>query len=116
MISYRAVIREAFSQTENAARRIGVCPNQYQLMLAIKHLSDVGDVHVQDVARMLKVQHHSAVGLIKRAVSKGIVEKRRCGKLGQYVVLTVTNKGEELINKMEPYKQIEEQILKRSLQ
>lgn len=113
MITYRAIIREAFSKTEDGARKLGIHPNQYQLLLAIDYLSDLGDVHVQSVAKFMSIQHHSAVGLVNRSIHQGLVEKRRCNKNRRFVILTITEKGRSVIESLEPLRIQEENALRR---
>lgn len=113
MISYRAIIREAFSKTEEAARKIGINPAQYQLLLAIEYLSENGDVNIQAVSKLLCIQHHSAVGLANRAILGGFVTKRRCNKNRRFVILKITEAGREVINKLEPLREQEELALGR---
>ena len=55
----------------------GLTPAQHQLLLAIRGHSDRRGPTVGEVADYLLLRHHSAVGLVDRAVAAGLVKRIR---------------------------------------
>jgi DNA-binding MarR family transcriptional regulator len=53
----------------------GLTPAQHQLLLAIRGHPDPRGPTITDVAAYLLIRHHSAVGLVNRAVRAGLVQR-----------------------------------------
>jgi DNA-binding MarR family transcriptional regulator len=73
---FRYALRRFLRFSENAARRAGVSPTQYQLLLFVKDSDGTGPT-VAELAEKLQVRHQSAVGLIDRCAESGLVRRRR---------------------------------------
>jgi DNA-binding MarR family transcriptional regulator len=74
---FRYRIRRFVHFSEEAARQEGLEPQQHQMLLAIRVLSETTDPTVGLLADHLLIQHHSAVGLIDRLEQRGLVERVR---------------------------------------
>src|SRR5579864_4544966 len=72
----RYVIRRFLEFSEAAARAADVEPRQHQLLLALKGLPAGSRPTIGALAERLQLHHNSAVELAKRAIDKGLVERR----------------------------------------
>jgi DNA-binding MarR family transcriptional regulator len=76
LLEFRTGIRRFLRWSEERASTVGITPAQHQLMLAIRGHNGRDAPTVGDVANALLLRHHSAVGLVDRAVDAGLVERR----------------------------------------
>lgn len=75
LLALRTGLRRFLHWSEHQARAAGVTPAHHQLLLAVKGHPDPAGPTVGDVANYLVLRHHSAVGLIDRAVEAGLVTR-----------------------------------------
>ena len=75
LLAFRSGLRRFLHFSQAAARRVGLTPAQYQLLLAVKGHPGNQDPTVGDLAGHLQVKPHSAVELISRAEKAGLVER-----------------------------------------
>jgi DNA-binding MarR family transcriptional regulator len=75
LLTFRTGIRQFLHWSEEQAVAVGVTPAQHQLMLAIRGHPGPEQPTVGDIAEALVLRHHSAVGLIDRAVDAGLVAR-----------------------------------------
>ena len=73
LLQLRTGIRQFLHWSEEQATALGVTPAQHQLMLAIRGSDDPEGPTIGAVADALVLRHHSAVGLVDRAVEAGLV-------------------------------------------
>ncbi len=94
LLDFRTTLRRFLHWSEEQARGADLTPAQHQLLLAIRGHADPRGPSVGEVADYLVLRHHSAVGLIDRAASAGLVlrvpDPRRPGT----VRLALTELGE----------------------
>jgi DNA-binding MarR family transcriptional regulator len=76
LLQFRTGLRRFLRWSEDQAAVVGLTPAQHQLLLAIRGHGDRRGPTVGDLAETLLLRHHSAVELIDRAVSAGLVERR----------------------------------------
>jgi DNA-binding MarR family transcriptional regulator len=94
---FRYNLRRFLRFSEKAARAAGVTPQQHQLMLGIAGFTEHGSATISDLAEFLQERNNSVVGLVERAVERGLV-RRRSGKMDRrQVVVTLTLRGEEIL-------------------
>jgi DNA-binding MarR family transcriptional regulator len=75
LLAFRTVIRRFLQWSGEQATALGITPAQHQLLLAIRgHDGGLGPT-IGDVAEALLLRHHSAVGLVDRAVAAKLVER-----------------------------------------
>lgn len=74
LASFRHALRVFQRFSEEAARDAGTTPAQHQLLLAIKGFYDDRRPTITDLADVLQLRHHSAVELVQRASTAGLVE------------------------------------------
>ena len=83
--------------SEKAARKMGLEPQQHQLMLAIKGLPTGMRPTIGTLAERMQIQHHSTVELVNRLSSRGLVRRSRSDEDRRQVLLGLTLKGEKML-------------------
>ncbi len=97
LLNFRTALRRFERWSEERARQVGLTGSQHQLLLAITgHSHDQGPT-ISDIADYLTVRHHSAVGLIDRAVAAGLVARVRDAQDSRIVRLVATALGAQRI-------------------
>src|SRR3989440_5582493 len=77
LAEFRYQLRRFLRFSEQAAREVGLEPQQHQLLLTIKGLPADRTASVGELAERLQIQHHSTVELINRMVERGLLERNR---------------------------------------
>lgn len=97
LLQFRTGLRRFLHWSEEQAERAGLTPAQHQLLLAVRgHDGDRGPT-IGDVAGYLMLRHHSAVGLVDRAVKAGLVERQEDAGDRRIVRLRLTAQGERTL-------------------
>jgi DNA-binding MarR family transcriptional regulator len=96
----RYEIRRFLNFSEQAARSAGIAPQQHQALLAIKGLPVGLRATVGVLAERLQIQHHSAVELMNRMETKGLLRRRRSETDRRKVLLSLTVRGERLLREL----------------
>ncbi len=96
----RHQIRRFLHFSEQNARRVGLEPRQHQLMLALKGLPPGRRPRVAEIAERLQIQHHSAVELVNRLSEAGFVRRHRGTLDRREVLLSLTPKGEKVLQEL----------------
>jgi DNA-binding MarR family transcriptional regulator len=96
---FRHMLRRFLRFSAAQARKYGITPEQHQLLLAIR-ASRRGWLLVGEVARVLLVSPHAAVGLVERAASRGLVCKETDPEDRRRVRVTLTAEGADLIARL----------------
>jgi len=76
LLELRDGLRRFVHWSEQQARNAGITPAQHQLLLAVRGHPG-GSPTLGDISDHLLLRHHSAVGLVDRAVAAGLLV--RCG-------------------------------------
>jgi DNA-binding MarR family transcriptional regulator len=92
LADFRYALRRFIRFSEEAARRAGISPSQYQLLLFVRGFPD-GPPTIAELAERLQVAHHSAVGLVDRSVRAGLAERRHDDADGRRVRVGLTPRG-----------------------
>jgi DNA-binding MarR family transcriptional regulator len=93
LLELRTGLRRFLRWSEQHAQAAGLTPAQHQLLLAIRgHPGERGPT-VGDVAAYLLLRHHSAVGLVDRAESAGLVAREQDADNLSVVRLRLTERG-----------------------
>jgi DNA-binding MarR family transcriptional regulator len=103
LLDLRTGLRRFLRWSEEQAAEAGLTAAQHQLLLAIRgHLNPNGSAGVGptigDVAESLLLRHHSAVGLVDRAVKAGLVTRQEDANDRRMVRLRLTPLGNDLLN------------------
>jgi DNA-binding MarR family transcriptional regulator len=92
---FRAALRAFLRTTERKARRAGLTPQRYQLLLTIKGAPDRSEsLTVTDVADRLQVAQSTATELVSRAEEAGLVQRSGSPKDGRVAVVRLTEAGD----------------------
>ena len=75
LLELRTGLRQFLHWSEQQASAVGITPAQHQLLLAIRGHPGRDAPTIGDVADALLLRHHSAVGLVDRAVAAGLVDR-----------------------------------------
>jgi DNA-binding MarR family transcriptional regulator len=97
LLEFRTALRRFERWSEEQARRVGLTPAQHQLLLAITGHPDERGPTIGEVADYLAVRHHSAVGLVDRAVEAGLIARSRDAEDSRAVRLALTQTGADRI-------------------
>ena len=73
LLAFRDGLRRFLRWSEAQAKSIGLTANQHQLLLSIR--GHHGDPSIGEIAEHLLLRHHSAVELVDRAVTAGLVAR-----------------------------------------
>lgn len=75
LATFRYLIRQFLHFSEQAAKAIGLTPQQHQALLAIQGFPEREMITISELAERLKIRHHSAVGLVDRLVDQQLVAR-----------------------------------------
>jgi DNA-binding MarR family transcriptional regulator len=75
LLAFRTELRRFLAWSEEQAKAVGLTAAQHQLLLAVRGSGDPRGPTIGAVADSLLLQHHSAVGLVDRAVEAGLVRR-----------------------------------------
>jgi DNA-binding MarR family transcriptional regulator len=75
LANLRYVLRRFARLTELEARKVGLTPQQYQLLLAIKGFPGRDWVSITELAERLQIRHNAVIGLVNRAVQHNLVRR-----------------------------------------
>jgi DNA-binding MarR family transcriptional regulator len=99
LAEFRYQIRRFQRFSEEVAREAELEPQQHQLLLAIKGSPDER-LSIGAVAERLQIVHHSAVELVARASTRGLVERVRGEADRRQVFVTLTPHGAEALREL----------------
>jgi DNA-binding MarR family transcriptional regulator len=100
LAQFRRLIRSYLRFSEGAARREGLEPQQYQLLLAVKGAPEGQPTTITYVCETLQIRHHSAVELVNRTEARGLVQRVRGLEDRRVVFVTMTEKGDDVLRKL----------------
>jgi DNA-binding MarR family transcriptional regulator len=93
LLGFRTAVRRFLRWSEVQANALGITPTHHQLLLAIRGHDGALGPTIGDVAESLLLRHHSAVGLVDRAVVAKLVERRSDPEDHRVVRLRLTALG-----------------------
>lgn len=100
LAEFRYQLRRFLRFSEEAARAVGLEPQQHQLLLALKGLPEERTASVGELAERLQILHHSTVELIDRMVERGLVARARDRNDQRRVIINLTPAGEDVLRKL----------------
>jgi DNA-binding MarR family transcriptional regulator len=100
LAALRYRIRLFLSEGDAAARRAGLEPQQYLLLLAIRGLPEGMPATVQILAERLMLKHNSTVELIDRLERRGFVSRSQSPKDRRCVLVKLLPRGEKLVERV----------------
>ncbi len=97
---FRHKLRKFLRFSEDAARTCGITPQQHQLMLGIAGFTGTSRANISEIAEFLQEKHNSVVGLVDRAVQSGLVRRAEDAEDRRVVVVTLTQRGEDILKRL----------------
>jgi DNA-binding MarR family transcriptional regulator len=93
LLALRTGLRHFQAWSAQQARAAGLTPARHQLLLAIRGHSDPRGPTIGEIADYLLLRHQSAVGLVDRAETAGLVRRTRSQHDHRLVRLQLTQDG-----------------------
>jgi DNA-binding MarR family transcriptional regulator len=100
LAALRYRIRLFLSEGDAAARREGLEPQQYLLLLALRGLPEGTKATIQVLAERLTLKHNSTVELIDRLETRGYVRRIQSREDRRYVLLKLLPRGKQLVERV----------------
>ena len=99
LAEFRFQLRRFLSFSEANARKNGLTSQQYQALLTIKGMSlPHHRMSVGELADLLLVKPHTALGLIDRMTKIGLLKRFRDSEDARRMLVTLTRKGEQRLS------------------
>lgn len=86
--------------SERVSRANGITPQQHQLLLGVAGYTGRGWATISELAEFLQGRHNAVVGLVQRAVERGLVRKMQGDKDRRFVKVHLTRRGFTLLEKI----------------
>jgi DNA-binding MarR family transcriptional regulator len=112
---FRSLIRRYLTNSEKAARSVGLEPQQYMSLLAMRGMPQGEQATIRGLAERLQIRHHSAVELVDRMEKRGLCRRERSKTDRRLVLLHVTPRGEKLLSRLVRHRIAELQVTGPSL-
>ena len=93
LLELRTGLRRFLRWSEEQAKAVGLTPAKHQLLLAVKGHPNPAGPTIGELADYLVLRHHSAVGLVDRAVKDGLVRRSPDPTSKSTVRVTLTPAG-----------------------
>jgi DNA-binding MarR family transcriptional regulator len=90
-------IRRFLREGDAKSRDVGLEPQQYLMLLAIRGLPEGSPSTIQTLAERLALKHHSAVELIDRLETHGYVRRTRSRDDRRRVFVSLLPRGDRLL-------------------
>ena len=100
LAALRYCIRLFLREGDAAARRAGLEPQQYLLMLAVRGLPEGEEATIRALAEQLTLKHNTTVELIDRLERRGYVRRSRSGEDRRQVLVSLLPRGEKLVEQV----------------
>ena len=98
--TFRYALRQFLRFSDEAARAVGLTPQQHQALLSIHGHPARDQVTMSELAERLQIRHHSAVGLVDRLVALKLV-KREGGRADRrQVFVRLTRAGASVLDRL----------------
>jgi DNA-binding MarR family transcriptional regulator len=99
LAGFRYALRQFVAASEVINREAGITQQQYQALLVVKtHEGDA--LSIGAFADQLLLTHHAAVQLVDRLAKAGLAERTRSAEDRRTVHLTLTGRGEVLLDEL----------------
>jgi DNA-binding MarR family transcriptional regulator len=98
LAEFRYVLRQFLAFSESAAHHAGLTPQHHQALLAIRGYAEKSrGLTVGELATLLGIRHHSAVGLVDRLAANGLVRRQDGTADRRRVLVALTAKADSLL-------------------
>ncbi len=100
LAEFRFTLRKFLHFSEEAATRVGLTPQQHQLLLQIAGAPKGTVTAVGYLAERLALRHHSVVELGNRCEEAGLIVRKSDPENRRHVVLKLTAEGNRILRKL----------------
>src|SRR5215467_9617733 len=100
LAAFRHELRRFLRFSEDAARRVGLEPQQHQLLLAVRGMPADSAATVGALAERLQLRHHSTVELVDRSEARGLVRRAPHPGGRRQVIVALTAAGAGLLRRL----------------
>jgi DNA-binding MarR family transcriptional regulator len=100
LAALRYRIRLFLCEGDAAARRLGLEPQQYSLLLAVRGLPDGSEATIQALAERLILKHNSTVELIDRLETRGYLCRSRSLEDRRCALVKLLPRGKKLLERV----------------
>ncbi len=100
LAAFRYALRRFLRFSEEAARPLGLEPQQHQALLAVEGFPGRERVTLGELAEQLQIRHHSAVGLVNRLVRQGLMARTTATTDRRQVFVSLTPWGKDLLDRL----------------
>jgi DNA-binding MarR family transcriptional regulator len=100
LAEFRYQLRGFLQFSQRAANRVGLHPQQHQLLLQVAGAPASVPVSIAYAASRLGLHHNSAVELVNRSVKAGLLLRTADPRDGRRVVLEITAKGKGILKRL----------------
>ena len=97
---FRYAVRQFLRFSDEAARGVGLTPQQHQALLSIQGFPGRDHMTVSELAERLQIRHHSAVGLVDRLVALKLVRREASQVDRRRVLVRLTPAGRRLVARL----------------
>jgi DNA-binding MarR family transcriptional regulator len=97
LAAFRGELRWFLRFSEDAARAVGLTPQQHQLLLTIMGTPGRDYATIKEIAEHLQLRHHTVVGLIDRMEGLGLIARRHSTTDHRVVEVTLMPQGEDVL-------------------
>jgi DNA-binding MarR family transcriptional regulator len=100
LAQFRFLIRRFLTNSEKAARSVGLEPQQYMGLLALRGLPAGQQATIRNLSERLQIRHHSAVELVDRMEKRGLFRRERSKQDKRRVLVHLTPRGKKLLSRL----------------
>src|SRR5258708_37778758 len=100
LAAFRYQLRRFLHFRELGAQDAGLTPRQHQALLAIKGFPNRDFITIGELAEQLQIAHHSAVGLVDRAVELDLIAREPGTEDRRQVYIRLTNHGAKILEQL----------------
>jgi DNA-binding MarR family transcriptional regulator len=100
LAEFRYQIRIFLNGSEEAARKAGLEPQQYLLLLALRGLPAGREPSIRGLAERMQLRHHSVVELVDRLERRQLLRRERSRTDRRQVILHLTPRGEKILTQL----------------
>jgi DNA-binding MarR family transcriptional regulator len=100
LAEFRHLLRRFLIFSEEAAQHAGLTAQQHQVLLAIKGHRGPQPLTIGGLAERLLIRPHSAVGLLDRLATKGLIHRIEAASDRRQVLIELTADAETLLTEL----------------
>jgi DNA-binding MarR family transcriptional regulator len=100
LAEFRYQLRRFLRHMEEESRRLGVNPQQYQLVLAIKGLPKGQVPTITCLAERMQLNHNTMVELVDRCAERNMLRRQRSLSDRRQVTLALASEGEAMLRRL----------------